>query len=682
MVFPLSCSELNITPNYFTPASPRNTIFQSNCAVEGLGLFGRTVAINQGSYARLWTEKQHEEEIQELLMRKEKNEKASTSFIQYEDETGEEFESRLETGESSDVFYLLKETVDCLMQSKKPLGELKKLKDGMLFPIKVEGSEIRDIVFNEMEDQRHKYKACKSKLIELEKENAELKDRIKTLEREASEKTVKIDCLKEELNATNNKLQVNSLRTKAMTFKENMKAAAADYTAIKRQLQIILREKECLAFDLAKEKELNGELKRLNASLLERLGNKSVNAIVVNQSCGTDANVQLMGHKNHDEHTTGISRLFLVERVSFLIVGMLQPKEFLNLIQTAKSIYCPLKKNSGVYSNLLNQVVTNTSSKIKLLEETIEILKEDERRFAFVKGTNVSSDPEFTRLVDQYICKKKVIGSALVKPLVDSRSFIYTGDMESKTLPGKKQEESGGFFSGWGLNTVLNFAKNTMNIAGTASSSKDAQSRKEAESLNLVVNSERQLTPSSICEMLNKMAIELRLKQASKLNVWIKQLQMCFGMLFKGCIQFYLEAKDIEKLKDFLLYRVEDLKQKLTAVTIQKEECSKSLESMRELKEYISKKVKTLDTQNIILSAENLERNKAISSLRREYEEGKADMLSKIAEQQKVIRLLVKKAKSTEGTQAALNDQRTQCVKEFAELGDYFSQIKKELLNC
>eukprot|EP00826_Nyctotherus_ovalis_P038882 TRINITY_DN3680_c0_g3_i2.p1 TRINITY_DN3680_c0_g3~~TRINITY_DN3680_c0_g3_i2.p1 ORF type:complete len:300 (-),score=71.00 TRINITY_DN3680_c0_g3_i2:164-1063(-) len=299
-----------------------------------------------------------------------------------------------------------------------------------------------------------------------------------------------------------------------------------------------------------------------------------------------------------------------------------------------------------------------------------------------MKGTNVSSDPEFARLVDQYICKKKVIGSALVKPLVDSRSFIYTGDMESKALPEKKQEESGGFFSGWGLGTVLNFAKSTMNISGTASSGKDGQNKKEMESLNLVVNSEKQLTPSSICEMLNKMAIELRLKQASRLNVWIKQLQMCFGMLFKGCIQFYLEAKDIEKLKDFLLYRVEDLKQKLTAVIIQKEEYSKSLENMRELKEYISKKVKALDTQNLILSAENLKCNKTISSLRREYEEEKGVMLSKIAEQQKVIRLLVKRAKNIEGAQAALNDQKVQCAKEFIELSDYFRQIKKELLNC
>ena len=669
-VLPLSYSELNITPNYFNAVEkPYNTQVQSKFSAGELGLFGNNIITNQRNYKRLWTEKQHEKEIQELLLRKESAKgKPYTSFVQYE-EMEEDFGNIFGLGENNYSFYLLKETADYLTQVKEPLKQLKRLEGGMLFPIGIQSSEVQDIMLNELEDQKVKYETFKSKFNEMEMLNIELRGKIQELEKKVAEKNERIKWLEAELGNTRDKLKSHLLNIHAMTFKENMKAAAADYAVIKQQLQVSLKDNEQLTLKLTKEKELNKELKSLNASLLMRLGNKSV-SILMDQATNTDK--ELLAHK---VYSSRLSQLLSIQKVSTIIVSMLAPKDFFNIILSAKAIY-NLLRNQDVYIHLLNKLALDNNTKVKRLEETIEGLKENDKKFEFLKGANVSSDPEFTRLVDEYICKKKVIGNALIKPLVDSRSFLYSGDIDNKSLPNKKPEDSGGFFSGWGISSVLNFAKNTIAIP------KDTQNKKEIETLNLIINSEKQLTPSSICEMLNKMALELRQKQASRLSVWVKQLQLCFGMLFKGCIEFYLEAKDIEKLKDFLLYRVEDLKKKLTAITIQRDEHCKSIENARELMNYMSEKVKVLDRQNLLLSTENVKCKKTINLLEKKYEEERVAMVNRIVEQQKAIKLLVQRAKRIENTQSTLDVENREYRKELAGLSDYFNQIREQLMNC
>ena len=359
---------------------------------------------------------------------------------------------------------------------------------------------------------------------------------------------------------------------------------------------------------------------------------------------------------------------------------LFRSKEFFILLRSGKVFYNSILGNKKVFSIIFNQITQNAKVKIGLLENTIESLKSDDKRFAFLKEINVSSDPEITRLIEKYICHKETIGSMIVKPLMNSRSFIYTGDMQGSLTQEKKHDNSGGFFSNWKLGSMINYAIETISIPGTNQPSKSNQIE---SSIDSVLSSEKQISPESICDMLNKMARKIRLSEPTKLNQWLNQLQLCFGVLFKGCLQFYLEAKDIEKLKNFLLYRFEELKQKYANAIKQKDEFYKNMQNALEEKKIAIDKMKILDTQNFVLNSEKVQYKKSNVLLKSEFDKKYNEEKTKSEEQEKTIRLLIKKIKLMKNKQNDLEKQNWEYIKEFTALNSYFGNIKEKLLsNC
>ena len=265
---------------------------------------------------------------------------------------------------------------------------------------------------------------------------------------------------------------------------------------------------------------------------------------------------------------------------------MLEPREVSTLMQTSKWMQQTLMNHQGVWIHLLNTITQRTKSRTMDLEKTIDKVKKDDKRFAFLRKINTTTDPEFNKLIDEYICKRKAIGSILLKPITDARNFIYSGDIQKKGSPEKKPESAAGFFGGWNLGNMLGLAPDSTRIPGTVAAVKPplpVQKQEEDLSLFGIANSDKHISPETICGMLNKIATRIGTAQPDKISLWLNQLQLCFGMLFRSSLQFYLEAVDVEKLKNFLVTRLEDLKTKLKLSRKQGEELKKQAEDALEV---------------------------------------------------------------------------------------------------
>eukprot|EP01022_Parablepharisma_sp_SALTPOND_P016521 TRINITY_DN2443_c0_g1_i1.p1 TRINITY_DN2443_c0_g1~~TRINITY_DN2443_c0_g1_i1.p1 ORF type:complete len:768 (-),score=102.31 TRINITY_DN2443_c0_g1_i1:1348-3651(-) len=662
---------------------------------EGLLLFGRTVIQNQKQYKRLWTEKQHEKEIQELLFRREKLgnlprcSKSVANFVGGDTEIP--LDKMPELGENNDIFYILKETTDYLGKTKGLVKNFVKANEAMLFPVAKENSEISDIVVKERETEKRKIEEANEKINALTEENLELKSKLAKSNTEFKEASERVTQLEAELKATQIELHRKTIfiQKQKIRMEESKRASDIDYTAVRKRLCATLEENIKLSSALDKEKSLKEELQAVNKSLMQKLQEKSVNGLLVDQSCSTEPD---MNTKNSANGVVGIHKVLSLPNVQIMIASMLQPEEVGALIHSSKAMYSSLSKNPSVLLHLLNQTTFNARTQMTSLQKIIEKLKDDDKRFAFLKKLKVAVDPEFNKLIDEYICKKKPIGSFLAKSILDSRNFIYTGDIQKKAMVEKKSDSSGGFFSGWGLSTVWNLALDVTNIPGTVSS-KSASAQPEDDSLVIesIVNTEKHMSPETICGMLNKMATKIGSSQPGRMSQWINQLQLCFSMLFRGCMQFYSEAKDLEKLKNFLVDRLEGVKEKLKLIRKENEIMRKEVESIKEVgfykniekkkqvKEFMVKKMKALDTQNLVLNADRIGYEKAIFLLRKEKEEESEAAKKTLSEYERNIRLLIKKIKRMKRMQAALEAERVYYVKEFANLQDCFGLVKDEL---
>ncbi len=291
---------------------------------------------------------------------------------------------------------------------------------------------------------------------------------------------------------------------------------------------------------------------------------------------------------------------------------MLEPAEISVLMRTSRWTLEAVLRERGTWSVLLGSTVRRAKAKIAELEQTVKEVKDDDKRFAFLKKIKVAADPEFNSLIDEYICKRKAIGLALTKPVTECRAFIYTGDTQKKVASAeRKQESSGsGFFSGWGIGSV--FGMGDVQIPGTKEEKKTPTADSEEADLGTIAAAEIGTAPETISGLLSKMAARIRTFQPERASMWLNQLQLCLGTLFRATLQFYTEAKNVEKLKNFLIDRLDILKEKLKESKAQVEQLSKQLENLDEVKEGISKKMRLLDSQNLLLNTEKIGYEKTI----------------------------------------------------------------------
>ena len=118
----------------------------------------------------------------------------------------------------------------------------------------------------------------------------------------------------------------------------------------------------------------------------------------------------------------------------------------------SKKINEILSTNKIVWIHIIKQISLKGISSCNVLKDKIENLENSDKRFAFLKDPNLKANEDMKRLIDDYICKKKSLGSSIAKLVKDSKSFIYTGEIgseskESQSTAGKPQAASGGFFT-------------------------------------------------------------------------------------------------------------------------------------------------------------------------------------------------------------------------------------------
>lgn len=227
---------------------------------------------------------------------------------------------------------------------------------------------------------------------------------------------------------------------------------------------------------------------------------------------------------------------------------MLEPKDIASLLTSSKRVNEVLSSSKVLWLHTTIQNNLKTKSTTTILKKRIEVLESEDLRFAALKTPEATQ--EISALIDEYIRKRKTLGESIVTIVKNCKSFITTGDVVelTKTTETKPQASSGFFGT---LGGMLGF--------GSGEAVKTEKVQDPAVELAEIISSEKMISPERISVMLTQNAMKLAGTNQEKMNKWIMTLQKCFATLYKSLLYFYCEAKDVEKLKDFMRIRVEEL---------------------------------------------------------------------------------------------------------------------------
>eukprot|EP00826_Nyctotherus_ovalis_P001411 TRINITY_DN10219_c0_g1_i6.p1 TRINITY_DN10219_c0_g1~~TRINITY_DN10219_c0_g1_i6.p1 ORF type:complete len:654 (-),score=145.75 TRINITY_DN10219_c0_g1_i6:288-2249(-) len=523
---------------------------------QGLLLFGRTILQNQKQYSRIWTEKQHEREIQEILLRKEKKlitRKLSRSLENLLDDPLLEAEQAAEKPwAESEVLSLLKETARYLQSAQGWVEIIKQLDKGRLFIFPKGRSEVSDLIEKVVEEHKAACRKSAAEIKLLEDENAELNTKLKRTSELLDKAKTRIEQL--DLELRNAQVEIHKkakvIRRQSMKLEEQESMHNADYAKMQEMLKVALEDRKSLV-DLSKSTKESSFLK---------LSEKTITNPLVDQCCGTDPVESKSAPEVH-----GMQSVMNILRVQYLVASMLEPREVSAALRSSRAFYEAFTKNPKIAGYLLEQTTFKAKAKVNELQSTIQKLGDDDARFSFLKDKKLATEPEFVRLIDEFVCKRRAIGASLVRPLVSSRNFLYSGEME-------KSDKKEGIFSGWSLTSML----------GLSNQPKEPKDSEE-KTLEELITAEKESNPENICATLNRVAARIGSSHPEKMSRWINQLQLCFGMLFKGSMEFYAEAKRIEKVKNFLIDKLEQLRQKLADTKNQNQDMKTALKNVREV---------------------------------------------------------------------------------------------------
>lgn len=236
-----------------------------------------------------------------------------------------------------------------------------------------------------------------------------------------------------------------------------------------------------------------------------------------------------------------------------MIVRMLEPKEVAALLSSSKRVNECLSESKVLWLHTLMQTNLKAKNACTQLQKRIETLESDDARY--VALTKPEMEKEMTTLIDEYICKRKVLGESIFNIVRDCKSFIYTGkaadtnigEVTQEAKPAEEASQSYGFFGA--ISGIFSF--------GAGETPKPAK-KEDAESvLAEIVASEKTISPEGVNSTLTNVGRKLVVTSQEKMNKWIATLQKCFSNLYKSMLYFYCEAKDVEKLKDFMRIRFE-----------------------------------------------------------------------------------------------------------------------------
>lgn len=226
----------------------------------------------------------------------------------------------------------------------------------------------------------------------------------------------------------------------------------------------------------------------------------------------------------------------------------------IHLLQTSKWVNSSLSCNYIFCRNLITSSLQKTRIQITSMQAEIINLKDSSSLF---KKKDISEEAEFNKLVDEYIGKRKRIGKGVVDYIKNCKTFITVGNLDKQATT----SQSTSFFSGFG--GIFGYGSYPVETPETAH--KKAK-EDEAEVFANIAKTDKDLNSESISDLLTKLAINLRVTHPEKMTTWLSHLQLCFGMMYSSCLNLYIEAKEVEKLKDYLVGELEISKQALEGV--------------------------------------------------------------------------------------------------------------------
>lgn len=205
--------------------------------------------------------------------------------------------------------------------------------------------------------------------------------------------------------------------------------------------------------------------------------------------------------------------------------------------------------------------IQKAQTRIASLQFEIQNVKDISNRITFIKKKESGNELEFNKLVEEYVGKRKRVGIHLTGPIQDCRSFLKSGDLVKTVQQPATAAQQIGFFSGWNITGMFGYANMPNNQENSPQKSKE----EETESLAIIAKADKDLSCDSICDTLTKLATKIGTTHPERMSVWLNQLQLCFGIMYRSCLNLYTESKEVEKLKDFLVGELEFTKQALEA---------------------------------------------------------------------------------------------------------------------
>ena len=253
---------------------------------------------------------------------------------------------------------------------------------------------------------------------------------------------------------------------------------------------------------------------------------------------------------------------------------MLDLSDITALSCTSKKANEIISSNKTTWLHIISQVKSENRKITNELKEKIELLENKDKRFAFLKNPNTTK--EMNQLIEDYVCKNKFLGSSIAKIVKDTKSFIYTGEMNNESpVKEKPKETSGGFFSA------------LSNVFGYNTTPEQKETEDESDKIfTEIIASEKSISAEAINGLLTTTSKRLAFTNQEKVNKWVMTMQKCLSQLYKGVLMFYGEAKDVEKVKDFLTKRYEQVRSKLKEV---KETNEKLINQCKENREVVLK---------------------------------------------------------------------------------------------
>jgi len=297
------------------------------------------------------------------------------------------------------------------------------------------------------------------------------------------------------------------------------------------------------------------------------------------------------------------------------VIPYLTLQESINISCVEKGLHNLLSEKHFWIANMANLICQFKKTKTSIMQEIKRISSED-IRFGHLR----TKDPEIDKLIESYIIKKKRGGDYNKRGMKLARDFIDYYQIHQEEESKGMLDMLGGLFSigkqktpdenapNRSIDTKLNISKTEPTTLNTSTDAQPLDANKKVSSKTYISNivSETTLSESAIVDLLKASYSKYSKdpKNEYKPSKWREGIFTAFGQLYIALINSYNEIKDIEKLKDFLTKRVDNLKTKERAAMQEKEELNSLYNGNKKLLEQFAYSKREMETRCMSMDGE------------------------------------------------------------------------------